>query len=69
VSSYYYPYMSYHLSHERLIYPALGIAPDEKVVAHALPRIMVALDVMGARAPLSHRRPADAGRFSSFSPP
>lgn len=46
VSSYYYPYMSYHLSHERLIYPALGIAPDEKVVAHALPRIVVALDVM-----------------------
>jgi hypothetical protein len=46
VSSYYYPYMSYHLSHERLIYPALRIAPDEKVVAHALPRITVALDVM-----------------------
>ena len=46
VSSYYYPYMSYHLSHERLIYPALGIAADEKVVAHALPRITVALDVM-----------------------
>jgi glutathione S-transferase len=45
VSSYYYPFMSYHLSHERLIYPALGIAPDEKVVAHALPRITVALDV------------------------
>jgi len=34
------------LHHERLIYPALGIAPDEKVVAHALPRIKVALDVM-----------------------
>jgi len=33
VGNYYYPYMSYHLSHERLIYPALGIAPDEKVVA------------------------------------
>jgi glutathione S-transferase len=46
VGGYYYPYMSYHLSHERLIYPALGIAPDEKVVAHALPRITVALDVM-----------------------
>jgi glutathione S-transferase len=45
VSSYYYPYMSY-LSHERLIYPALGIEPDETVVAHALPRITVALDVM-----------------------
>jgi len=46
VSSYYYPYMSYHLAHERLIFPALGIAPDEKVVAHALPRIAIALDVM-----------------------
>jgi glutathione S-transferase len=46
VSSYYYPYMSYHLSHERLIYPALGIEPDETVVAHALPSIAVALDVM-----------------------
>ncbi len=46
VGSYYYPYMSYHLSHERLIYPALGITPDEKVVAHALPRIAMALDVM-----------------------
>jgi glutathione S-transferase len=46
VSSYYYPYMSYHLSHERLIYPALGTASDEKVVAHALPRITIALDVM-----------------------
>lgn len=46
VGNYYYPYMSFHLSHERLIYPALGIAPDEQVVAHALPRITVALDVM-----------------------
>jgi glutathione S-transferase len=46
VNSYYYPYFSFHLSHERLIYPALGIAPDEKVVAHALPRIATALDVM-----------------------
>src|SRR5262249_108967 len=46
LSSYYYPYMAYHLGHERLIFPALGIAPDDKVVAAALPRIQVALDVM-----------------------
>jgi glutathione S-transferase len=46
LSSYYYPYIAFHLGHERLIYPALGIAPDEKVVAAALPRIAVALDVM-----------------------
>jgi glutathione S-transferase len=46
LSAYYYPYMAFHLGHERVIYPALGIAPDEKVVAAALPRIAVALDVM-----------------------
>jgi glutathione S-transferase len=46
LSSYYYPYMAYHLGHERLVFPALGIEPDEKVVAAALPRIQVALDVM-----------------------
>jgi glutathione S-transferase len=46
LNSYYYPYMAFHLGHERLIYPALGIESDEKVVAHALPRIRVALDVM-----------------------
>jgi glutathione S-transferase len=46
LNSYYYPYIAYHLSHERLIYPVLGIAPDEKVVAAALPKIAVGLDVM-----------------------
>lgn len=46
LSSYYYPYIAYHLGHERIVYPALGIAADEKVVAAALPRIKVALDVM-----------------------
>jgi glutathione S-transferase len=46
LSAYYYPYMAYHLGHERIVYPNLGIAPDEKVVAAALPRIRVALDVM-----------------------
>src|SRR5262247_4112855 len=46
LSSYYYPYMAYHLGHERIVFPALGIAPDEKVVAAALPRVQVALDVM-----------------------
>lgn len=46
LNSYYYPYIAFHLGHERIVYPSLGIAPDEKVVAHALPRIAVALDVM-----------------------
>lgn len=46
LSSYYYPYIAFHLGHERIVYPALGIAPDEKVVAAALPRIALALTVM-----------------------
>jgi glutathione S-transferase len=46
VNSYYYPYMIYHVTHERLVYPQLGIASDEKVVAHALPKVQRALDVL-----------------------
>ncbi len=54
LNSYYYPYVAYHLAHERLIYPALGIAPDEKVVAAALPKIALGLDVMERE--LGHER-------------
>ncbi len=46
VSSYYYPYMIYHVTHERLVFPQLGIASDEKVVAHALPKVALGLQVM-----------------------
>jgi glutathione S-transferase len=46
VNSYYYPYMIYHVTHERLVFPELGIASDEKVVAHALPKVQLALGVM-----------------------
>jgi len=52
VNSYYYPYMIYHVSHERRVFPELGIASDEKVVAHALPKIEVGLTV--AERELSH---------------
>ena len=46
VNSYYYPYMIYHVTHERLVFPELGIASDEKVVTHALPKVELALGVM-----------------------
>jgi glutathione S-transferase len=46
VNAYYYPYMIYHVTHERLVFPELGIASDEKVVAHALPKVEHALGVM-----------------------
>lgn len=45
VNSYYYPYMIHHVTHERLVFPELGIASDEKVVAHALPKVELALAV------------------------
>jgi glutathione S-transferase len=46
VNAYYYPYMIYHVTHERLVYPQLGIPSDEKVVAHALPKVKRGLEVM-----------------------
>lgn len=46
VNSYYYPQIVYHLSHERSVFPALGIKADERVVRVALPKIERALDVM-----------------------
>ena len=46
VNSYYYPYMIYHVTHERIVFPELGIATDEKVVAHALPKVELGLGVI-----------------------
>jgi glutathione S-transferase len=52
INSYCYPYMIYHVTHERLVFPELGIASDEKVVAHALPKVETALAV--AERELAH---------------
>src|SRR5213080_5383253 len=52
VNSYYYPYMIYHVGHERNVFPALGIPADEKVVAHALPKIETGMQVIQRQ--LSH---------------
>jgi glutathione S-transferase len=46
VGSYYYYWIVYHLGHERNVFPELGITPDEKVVAAALPNIENALNVL-----------------------
>jgi glutathione S-transferase len=55
VNSYYYTYMIYHVTHERLVFPRLGIASDEKVVAHALPKVEVGLQVVERQ--LKHGKP------------
>jgi glutathione S-transferase len=46
VNGYYYPYLIYHVSHERNVFPQLGIPSDEKVVAHAMPKVEVCLQVL-----------------------
>jgi len=46
VNSYYYTYMIYHVTHERIVFPELGIATDGKVVAHALPKVELGLGVL-----------------------
>ena len=54
VNAYYYPYMICHVTHERLVFPELGIASDEKVVAHSVPKVELALGVMERE--LSHEQ-------------
>jgi glutathione S-transferase len=56
VNGYYYPYLIYHVSHERNVFPQLGIPSDEKVVAHALPKVEVCLQVL-------ERELSDSGEF------
>jgi len=54
LNAYLYPYMIYYLVHERIVFPDLGIASDEEVVAEALPKVERAIQVMDAalqRAP------------------
>ena len=46
INGYYYPYLIYHVSHERNVFPQLGIESDEKVVAHAMPKVEVCLEVL-----------------------
>jgi glutathione S-transferase len=49
LNAYFYPYMVYHLVHERMIFPDLGIEADEAVVADGLPKVELALSVLDER--------------------
>lgn len=46
LSGYFYPWMIYHVVHERLVFPELGIPGNDAIVQHALPHVTEALDVM-----------------------
>jgi glutathione S-transferase len=45
VNGYYYQYLIYHVSHERNVFPQLGI-PSDEVVAHAMPKVETCLEVL-----------------------
>jgi glutathione S-transferase len=46
LNAYFYPYMIYHIGHERLVFPELGIPGKEAIVQRALPTAKRALEVM-----------------------
>ena len=56
---YFYPEMIYHVTHERLVYPELGIPGDDRIVQRAMPKIIHALGVMEKE--LSDGRPVLVG--------
>jgi glutathione S-transferase len=43
---YFYPEMIYHVSHERNVYPELGIPGNDLIVQRAIPKVTRALEVM-----------------------
>lgn len=45
-NSYFHPWIIQHLVNERVVFPELGIAPDEETVAAALPKIRQGLEVL-----------------------
>ena len=46
LNSYFYPEMIYHVSHERMVYPELGIPGNDLIVQRAMPKVIRALEVM-----------------------
>ena len=46
LNAYFYPEMIFHVGHERLVYPELGIPGNDLIVQRALPDVTRALEVM-----------------------
>ena len=44
---YFYPEMIYHVSHERNVYPELGISANDLIVQRAMPKVIRALETRG----------------------
>ena len=59
LNSYFYPEMIYHVSHERMVFPELGIPGNDLIVQRAMPKVTRALEVMEKE--LSDGRPFIVG--------
>jgi glutathione S-transferase len=46
LNAYFYPEMIFHIGHERLVYPELGISGNDRIVQRALPNAVRALETM-----------------------
>jgi glutathione S-transferase len=65
LNSYFYPEMIYHVSHERMVYPELGIPGNDLIVQRAMPKVTRALEVMDKE--LSDGRPFIVGDCLSMA--
>jgi glutathione S-transferase len=66
LNAYFYPYIVYYLVHERIVFPALGIEPDEALVAEALPKIERALGVLNDQLGKASYIVGDAPSLADF---
>jgi glutathione S-transferase len=55
LNAYFYPYMIFHVAHERLVFPELGVASDEGIVARGMTHVREALGVMQAALDVGER--------------
>lgn len=65
LDSYFYPYIVYHLVHERVVFAELGIAQDEGVVSDALPKCRQAVAVLNEE--LKDGRPHIVGSLPTLA--
>jgi glutathione S-transferase len=66
LNAYFYPYIVYYLVHERVVFPTLGIEPDETLVAEALPKIEHALGVLNDQLGKASYVVGDAPSLADF---
>jgi glutathione S-transferase len=65
INGYVYPYMIYHVSHERNVFPELGIEPKQAIIDRAMPTVKRCLEVLDGE--LADGRPFIVGDRSTLA--